>query len=217
MPTLALQDGRIHKDEFALALFKAQQRSNLFTDRVFEVFDTKKNDVIDFGEFVRALSVFHPKAPLEEKAACALSLPAVQFSVCVLHWQYVYTFSSHSWLGRGSALVRCLSGSFLHTRYDNSPKRGSPASLKIALCSQLRGSCAVAFRIYDLDNTGSINQGEVQRLLAALLADNPALDLDEAAIHKIVQQVHCVFSIWSRAWHCVLHHGRVAVWFKLSS
>ncbi|KAK9838312.1 hypothetical protein WJX81_003861 [Elliptochloris bilobata] len=108
-------DGRIHKDEFALALFKAQQRSNLFTDRVFEVFDTKKNDVIDFGEFVRALSVFHPKAPLEEKAA-------------------------------------------------------------------------FAFRIYDLDNTGSINQGEVQRLLAALLADNPALDLDEGAIHNIVQQ-----------------------------
>ena len=38
--------------------------------------------------------------------------------------------------------------------------------------------------------TGSINQGEVQRLLAALLADNPALDLDEGAIQKIVQQVH---------------------------
>lgn len=48
---------------------------------------------------------------------------------------------------------------------------------------------AVAFRIYDLDNTGSINQGEVQRLLAALLADNPALELDEGAIHNIVEQV----------------------------
>lgn len=71
-----MQDGRIHKDEFALALFKAQQRSNLFTDRVFVVFDTKKNDVIDFGEFVRALSVFHPKAPLVEKADCALQRSA---------------------------------------------------------------------------------------------------------------------------------------------
>lgn len=52
-----------------------------------------------------------------------------------------------------------------------------------------RRTFAVAFRIYDLDDTGSINQGEVQRLLAALLADNPALDLDEGAIQKIVQQV----------------------------
>lgn len=35
------------------------------------MFDFKKNNVIEFGEFVRALSVFHPKAPMHEKAACA--------------------------------------------------------------------------------------------------------------------------------------------------
>jgi len=34
------------------------------------LFDLKKNNVVDFSEFVRALSVFHPKAPLEEKAEC---------------------------------------------------------------------------------------------------------------------------------------------------
>lgn len=62
-------DGLIHKDELAWALFKCH-RDNLFVDRVFELFDIKNNNVIDFGEFVMSLSVFHPNAPLEEKAKC---------------------------------------------------------------------------------------------------------------------------------------------------
>ena len=64
-------DGFIHKDELAWALFKAH-RDNLFVDRVFELFDIKRNNVIEFGEFVRSLSVFHPNAPLEEKSKCKL-------------------------------------------------------------------------------------------------------------------------------------------------
>jgi serine/threonine-protein phosphatase 2B regulatory subunit len=63
------RDGLIHKDELAWALFKAH-RNNLFVDRVFELFDIKRNNVIEFGEFVRSLSVFHPSAPLEDKARC---------------------------------------------------------------------------------------------------------------------------------------------------
>lgn len=62
-------DGLIHKDELAWALFKCH-RDNLFVDRVFELFDIKSNNVIDFSEFVMSLSVFHPNAPLEEKAKC---------------------------------------------------------------------------------------------------------------------------------------------------
>ncbi len=57
----------------AWALFKAH-RNNLFVDRVFELFDVKRNNVIDFEEFVTSLSVFHPNAPLEEKAMFAFRI-----------------------------------------------------------------------------------------------------------------------------------------------
>ncbi|CAN1337738.1 Calcineurin B-like protein 10 [Linum perenne] len=61
------------KEELHLALLRTPVGKNLFLDRVprcLIFFDVKQNGVIDFEEFMYAISVFHPGASIEDKINC---------------------------------------------------------------------------------------------------------------------------------------------------
>lgn len=47
---------------------------------MFDMFDLKHDGVIDFGEFIRSLSIFHPDTPQEEKAVCMDTISLYVFS-----------------------------------------------------------------------------------------------------------------------------------------
>ncbi|XP_073131736.1 calcineurin B-like protein 8 [Henckelia pumila] len=67
-------DGMIHKEEFYLALFSRSSKQNVLAERLFDLFDVKRNGAIEFEEFVRSLSIFHPDAPETDKVAFAFRL-----------------------------------------------------------------------------------------------------------------------------------------------
>ncbi|KAL3499213.1 hypothetical protein ACH5RR_038306 [Cinchona calisaya] len=67
-------DGRLQKEEFQLALLSSSDKHTFFADRLFDLFDLEQNGVIEFGEFVRSLSTFHPRAPEADKVSFAFKL-----------------------------------------------------------------------------------------------------------------------------------------------
>lgn len=80
----------------------------------------KRNGVIEFGEFVRSLGVFHPYAPVHEKIKCNF----FTFILCKILNLFVFSYSE------------------LTMKFN---------------CHEF----AVAFKLYDLRQTGFIEREEV--------------------------------------------------------
>ncbi|CAI9092558.1 OLC1v1027846C4 [Oldenlandia corymbosa var. corymbosa] len=146
-----IDDGLIHKEEFQLALFRNKNRKNLFLDRIFDLFDVKRNGVIEFGEFVRSLGVFHPNAPTADKVTCKnLSLKYMQSRLYFISF-FLFSLLIHL--------------SFINNLF----------------------FMAVAFKLYDLRQTGFIEREELQEMVLALLHESDLI-LSNDVVDMIVDK-----------------------------
>ncbi|XP_061350946.1 calcineurin B-like protein 8 isoform X2 [Gastrolobium bilobum] len=80
----------VNEVEALMNLFKKLSSAIIddgFIHKVFDMFDIKRNGVIDFGEFVRSLSIFHPNASEEKKIEFAFRLFDLRKTGFIEHYE----------------------------------------------------------------------------------------------------------------------------------
>lgn len=73
-PTNMFLEASQHEVAFFYWLEKSLLISGFLYIQIFDLFDVKRKGFIDFGDFVRALNVFHPNAPQQVKIDCKLKI-----------------------------------------------------------------------------------------------------------------------------------------------
>lgn len=74
--------------------------------QIFDLFDVKRKGVVDFGDFVRVLNVFHPNASQEDKIDC-MSLGIIQKSLTLSF--KLYYLDSRSCTSNNTCTFCCFS------------------------------------------------------------------------------------------------------------
>lgn len=80
------------------SLIDTQNNINISFEQIFDLFDVKRKGVVDFGDFVRVLNVFHPNASQEEKIDCMFlrftQSRSYMWTVVYVYSWLLYSFSS---------------------------------------------------------------------------------------------------------------------------
>lgn len=131
---------------------------NPLLERVISIFDTNKDNEIEFSEFISALSTFSDKDNKEGKLKCTYSLSLRLSNAGVGPWPRF--------------------GAFLHLLNISLPShKANPFCLKI--CDAI-----VAFQVYDIDGDGFISNGELFQVLKMMVGDN----LNDVQLQQIVDK-----------------------------